>query len=787
MRLFSAIICSSSPRYQKQPVFTRSFQLKISLTALLLIISSCGTPYAGSAAEHASTSKAPFVQKIINGYGGETALKRHFETPYHTELTAKSLSTISTASNSTSCIVLNKGKKQLVKRQFLGQPLTVCFDGHSSWRQTGNWVTKGTEASTRILAEEAGQGLNILPELLSSQTQLAQKGNKSCQGKSCTVLEITTQAGTKSRLYVDSDTGLILRCEYDSYDYEQGMPAVKATEYSDYRKINGIPVPFKTKEYTNNTETASLEVLSSTIDRSVTDESFSMPAESFYKALKKAPLTIPFEYLGNLIVVDLKVGNAGNKRFIVDTGASQTIIDKKLASQIGPSTTPQFNITSGIKAMTLPHLRLPALKLGSLTVEDTTALISDLSHFKSSLGEEPDGLLGANILNRFLVTINYAEHKIVLADPVDGPFPRDTVSVKMAPVFGAASVVVPARIDNKENLNFLIDTGASFNTLPRNTLSRLYKGSLMPVGEMMGLDNHKIKVASIRLKNIQLGEIDIPAPVFSISLETHNHLQEGLFTAPRLGILGNPALSKTTLTIDYRNDRILLAQHSQASELADFEHRIEQAVRLHLRTNRTTESLRSLDNICKQAQSADCKAAEALALAASGDMLCEKFKTSKEHALLQQAEENFVKAGTLAKESRNRQIEARVLAAWGLSYLISPRSAHDLDGAGILIKRALAKNPSDAKIYSSLAAVLIKRAGHSDKVARLVDQALILDPSDWHALWIKHQEAARQGNKKEQKLIEDQLALYYSDIPKVQQLNTPNAIKSSKAGSRSLK
>jgi clan AA aspartic protease (TIGR02281 family) len=114
----------------------------------------------------------------------------------------------------------------------------------------------------------------------------------------------------------------------------------------------------------------------------------------------------------------------GNTSFLLDTGASYTMISPELAKRLGlneqkPSKT--MTIVTANGQVDVPMYRLKTLKLGHLTAHNVDVLVQPLD---KSLGFE--GLLGMNALKDFSWTL----------------LPSRLVLTKLMPVSGAAKVSI---------------------------------------------------------------------------------------------------------------------------------------------------------------------------------------------------------------------------------------------------------------------------------------------------------------------------------------------------------
>jgi len=170
------------------------------------------------------------------------------------------------------------------------------------------------------------------------------------------------------------------------------------------------------------------------------------------------------------------------------------------------------------------------------------------------------------------------------------------------------------------------------------------------------------------------------------------------------------------------------------------------------------------------AHSEGIKAGEALALARLSALYEDRFVTLKESRWLDMAANEYEKAARLAAESRNKSIEGQILAQWAMLYLNAPRTNTDLVSAQNLLKKALNRAPMDGSIYAALGCAMLK-TGKSPLGAKFIDQALMLDPSNWQALNEKFKIFESERRFSDAKLVLIQMNLYYPDFAQVKDLN----------------
>lgn len=107
---------------------------------------------------------------------------------------------------------------------------------------------------------------------------------------------------------------------------------------------------------------------------------------------------------------------------VLDTGASKTAFDKTLLEQANEAVevmeSEKLSTGLGTNSMTSFTLRLDELYIGAMRVRDIEVAVLDLSainHAYSQLGKpQVLGVLGGDILMRYLAVIDYGENRLTL-------------------------------------------------------------------------------------------------------------------------------------------------------------------------------------------------------------------------------------------------------------------------------------------------------------------------------------------------------------------------------------
>jgi predicted aspartyl protease len=158
--------------------------------------------------------------------------------------------------------------------------------------------------------------------------------------------------------------------------------------------------------------------------------------------------SIPFELLSDfVVVVQGQVGNLDGLRFILDTGSSHTVIDRRVADRLGLKRIPG-RVTNFDRYIPVEWADVPQLSVGPIHAVPFRVMVANLSE-QSEFGQEVDGILGLDLLSR---------GKKLAID-----YERKLISIDMGPHSKAAEpppngFVVPVVVQGVP-MHLLVDTG----------------------------------------------------------------------------------------------------------------------------------------------------------------------------------------------------------------------------------------------------------------------------------------------------------------------------------------
>jgi predicted aspartyl protease len=250
-----------------------------------------------------------------------------------------------------------------------------------------------------------------------------------------------------------------------------------------------------------------------------------------------------------LILLPVFVDGRGPYSFVLDTGATATVVSNELADALALPRGEKQDGRGAAGKMTLVKSRLPSLTVGKQTVGSLPVSVTDLTFLSQAMNVQVDGALGHSFLKHFAITLNYATNALTLRRPVGGT--RREPNQHEIPFRWANAedrlVVLPVFVNEKGPYDFALDTGASSTVislevaaefgLATEKISRLTAGG--GNGTVSRVHLRSLVVGTARQENLAAAASDF---LTQLSAELGTKLQ---------GIVGYDFLRHYCVTLDF--------------------------------------------------------------------------------------------------------------------------------------------------------------------------------------------------------------------------------------------
>jgi predicted aspartyl protease len=244
-------------------------------------------------------------------------------------------------------------------------------------------------------------------------------------------------------------------------------------------------------------------------------------------------LPLSFDLVSNFeIIVHGQIGELDGLRFILDTGSSHSVIDRRVADKIGLHRRPG-RVLNYDRNLDFEWADVPDVRIGPMRVTDIRMMVARLGEI-SEFAENADGIIGLDVLSRARkIGIDY-ERRSVSFELGEGCGSRP--SAVKAFLVTVAIQGVPMRL--------LVDTGLRYMLLYRDRLSSAIP-HLRTEGEPRDAVFGRLHATQVNLPGVQGFRPEVVTPVFLIASPGKTEL--GGFD----GYLGPASLHAKRLELDF--------------------------------------------------------------------------------------------------------------------------------------------------------------------------------------------------------------------------------------------
>lgn len=230
---------------------------------------------------------------------------------------------------------------------------------------------------------------------------------------------------------------------------------------------------------------------------SASNDGVKQEAEPSSHVSMKLPVRL---YGGYLVIAEGSIGNVHKLNFLVDTGASPSVIDEKIAHDLKlAEQIERVNLWN--KSVQAQQVVVPSLRLGPVCVESIPVLAEDLSFLQKALGFKVHAIVGMDVLRKSSFTINYKAKEMLFGIPENlthsVPFETDTPVVTVRMGF------------QDRRLRMVVDSGGPDLTLFRSRVSEpigLQTLGTETVADAGGtFERTKVRIPELRLGNETIG------------------------------------------------------------------------------------------------------------------------------------------------------------------------------------------------------------------------------------------------------------------------------------------
>jgi len=277
-------------------------------------------------------------------------------------------------------------------------------------------------------------------------------------------------------------------------------------------------------------------------------------------------LKIPFDLTGNLILLQARFNDSEPLWFIVDTGATDSVIDSQLAKSLSLKAVGRTVGTGSAGTATAQIFQGNSLKLPNIEASNLTIYGLPIDFLSAPLGRKLSGVIGNDILKQLVFEIDYAAQTLNFYDPESYQY---SGAGDVVPITIEGYPFIRARIavggGSSLEAKFEIDSGSTgaitFNTpfVDRNRLlDSLSKSNQTRLGGVGG----SAVAFSGRVKSMSVGSFQLQNLVARFSRARRGDDASAKYD----GLIGGDILRRFKVVFDYSRRRMILEPNAQFAE-----------------------------------------------------------------------------------------------------------------------------------------------------------------------------------------------------------------------------
>jgi hypothetical protein len=382
---------------------------------------------------------------------------------------------------------------------------------------------------------------------------VAYVGRDTVDGRALDHLTVTPRGGKLFDAWFDAGTHLLAKIAEDRQFFHT------KTVYDDYRPEGGLMLPHTITVDNGTGEAGSdhLKLTHAAIGPARPISAYARPTApptGGSIAGGAASVTVPFRLLNNHIYAQATVNGKGPYNFILDTGG-HTLLSARIVSEAGlKSVGAAVETGAGEKTATSGFSHVDEVALGAVRLTDQIGITAEI-YDKSIEGIPVDGMVGFELIRRFVTTIDYGRQTLTFTDPArfapkDIGTPVPFVFYDHLPYVAGLIDDLPARFDIDTGSRSELDITGPF-VAAHDLHARFAKGVSAVTGWGVGGPSRSY---TVRLPSLTLGSVKIEGPTAGLSEDKGGSMSDPNYD----GNVGGGLLKRFVVTFDYANQVMYL-------------------------------------------------------------------------------------------------------------------------------------------------------------------------------------------------------------------------------------
>lgn len=356
------------------------------------------------------------------------------------------------------------------------------------------------------------------------------------------VVEATPRSGLAVRRFYDASTYLLDRIEESDYDGHK-----RSWAYGDYTSIEGRSIS-RSVTYAIDGKVQTTTALLKFERVAPSAAQLAMPASrTLFDLGSRDSVEIPAQFTDDGVIVRVGINGRGLD-FVLDSGASNIVLDPQVARELGMSSSGAMTV-SFAGDYTIADSRAPDMTIGELRASNVA--VSTANFQQQGEGRKAVGLLGDDFIASGILEVNFEKSRLILHRSL--PAGLAAAGWSALPLRLDWEVpLVKAAFSGREGY-FIADLGADDSMLYPHYFSDFHVAippGTQDQGEMITLGGKPFGIKHFTMNSLLLGDwlfghVEVVVPSASYAQEREYD-----------GLIGRNTLSLFNLIFDYKDRQL---------------------------------------------------------------------------------------------------------------------------------------------------------------------------------------------------------------------------------------
>ena len=275
--------------------------------------------------------------------------------------------------------------------------------------------------------------------------------------------------------------------------------------------------------------------------------------------------TVPIIYFQRLIFLEVSLNGTNGLLFLLDTGANTSAVDDSTGDKLGLTTSRIDSVEGSAGVITVPMVTVGSLSVESAIVNNLELTKYSLAHSLAPPGRKLDGILGTDFMKHFIITIDFRDSVITLADRLP-EIVGEAIDLELDNGIPRIKAVINGTVSTwfrYDSGSSLFDSEDIYLNTTEGVLAELLKtdSTLKPSAHFSGTGvGGTVRLAVYKTDSVTMNELTINNPNLIIQPP------QGYFARPdAVGFFGNNLMEKfRQITLDFKGKKMYLIKRLKA-------------------------------------------------------------------------------------------------------------------------------------------------------------------------------------------------------------------------------